>query len=134
MLGLLGSTTLVGLIIGAAVAILLLLLLAACLYCRQEEPDVERNHPAARRNRVRTKAAVPWECVCHGLAPGVATGSGAHGTAYSQSCPSRSPGLDFAIEFNIALAGGYCLDLIGDPCLVVLTLLKVVEMVGCENE
>ena len=40
----------------------------------------------------RTKAAVPWECVCHGLAPGVAAGSGAHGTAYSQSCPSRSPG------------------------------------------
>ncbi|XP_065735987.1 histidine-rich carboxyl terminus protein 1 [Phocoena phocoena] len=54
MLGLPGSTTLVGLIIGAAVALLLLLLLlAACLYCRQEEPDVERNHPAARRNRVR---------------------------------------------------------------------------------
>ncbi|XP_067600068.1 histidine-rich carboxyl terminus protein 1 [Pseudorca crassidens] len=54
MLGLLGSTTLVGLIIGAAVALLLLLLLlAACFYCRQEETDVERNHPAARRNRVR---------------------------------------------------------------------------------
>lgn len=42
--------------------------------------------------------------------------------------------LDFAIEFNIALAGGYCLDLIGDPCFVVLTLLKVVERVGRENE
>ncbi|XP_032491789.1 LOW QUALITY PROTEIN: histidine-rich carboxyl terminus protein 1 [Phocoena sinus] len=54
MLGLLGSTTLVGLIIGAAVALLLLLLLlAACLYADRRSTDVERNHPAARRNRVR---------------------------------------------------------------------------------
>ncbi|XP_047556640.1 histidine-rich carboxyl terminus protein 1 [Lutra lutra] len=46
---------LVGLIIGAAVAVLLLLLLASCL-CRGQQDlrvDVERNRPAARRNRVR---------------------------------------------------------------------------------
>ncbi|XP_057580805.1 histidine-rich carboxyl terminus protein 1 [Hippopotamus amphibius kiboko] len=54
MLGLLGSTTLVGWIVGAAVAVLLLLLLlATCLSCRQKEPDVEGSRPAARRNRVR---------------------------------------------------------------------------------
>ncbi|XP_006073653.1 histidine-rich carboxyl terminus protein 1 [Bubalus kerabau] len=59
MLDLLESTTLVGLIIGTAVAfLLLLLLLAACLYSRQEEPDMERNRPTARRNRIRW--AQPW--------------------------------------------------------------------------
>uniref|UniRef100_A0A8C3VXG9 Histidine rich carboxyl terminus 1 n=1 Tax=Catagonus wagneri TaxID=51154 RepID=A0A8C3VXG9_9CETA len=54
MLGLLGSMALVGLITGTAVAVLLLLLLlATCLYRRREEHDVEKNPPAARRNRVR---------------------------------------------------------------------------------
>ncbi|XP_004372433.1 histidine-rich carboxyl terminus protein 1 [Trichechus manatus latirostris] len=59
MLGLLGSTTLVGLIAGTAVAILLLLrLLATCLYNGQQDHDVERNRPAARGNRVLW--AGPW--------------------------------------------------------------------------
>ncbi|XP_037654009.1 histidine-rich carboxyl terminus protein 1 [Choloepus didactylus] len=59
MLGLLGSTTLVGLVTGAAVAVLLLLLLlATCLHHRRQDHDVERNQQAARRNRVR--AAWPW--------------------------------------------------------------------------
>ncbi|XP_005626859.1 histidine-rich carboxyl terminus protein 1 [Canis lupus familiaris] len=49
---------LVGLVIGAAVAVLLLLLLAACLCRGRQDPDVERNPPAARRNRVRW--AQPW--------------------------------------------------------------------------
>ncbi|XP_049482205.1 histidine-rich carboxyl terminus protein 1 [Panthera uncia] len=59
MLGLLGSTTLAGLITGIAMALLLLvLLLATCLYHGQRDHDVERNRPAARRNRVRW--AQPW--------------------------------------------------------------------------
>ncbi|XP_006887012.1 PREDICTED: histidine-rich carboxyl terminus protein 1-like [Elephantulus edwardii] len=58
MLGL-GSTTLLGLITGAAVTILLLLLLlATCLYHGQQDHDVERNRQAARRNRVLW--AGPW--------------------------------------------------------------------------
>uniref|UniRef100_A0A8C0MRQ4 Histidine rich carboxyl terminus 1 n=1 Tax=Canis lupus familiaris TaxID=9615 RepID=A0A8C0MRQ4_CANLF len=58
-LGALPSTArLVGLVIGAAVAVLLLLLLAACLCRGRQDPDVERNPPAARRNRVRW--AQPW--------------------------------------------------------------------------
>ncbi|KAM5258474.1 histidine-rich carboxyl terminus protein 1 [Hipposideros larvatus] len=59
MLGLLGSTTLVGLIAGTAVAVLLLLLLlATCLHGGQWDNDVERNHQAGRRNRVRR--IQPW--------------------------------------------------------------------------
>ncbi|XP_036891894.1 histidine-rich carboxyl terminus protein 1 [Sturnira hondurensis] len=59
MLGLLESTTLVGLIAGAAVAVLLLLLLlATCLHGGQQDSDVEGNRPAVRRNRVRR--ARPW--------------------------------------------------------------------------
>ncbi|XP_064146965.1 histidine-rich carboxyl terminus protein 1 [Loxodonta africana] len=59
MLGLLGSPTLVGLIVGTAVAVLLLLLLlATCLYHGQQDRDVERNRPAAGGNRVLW--AGPW--------------------------------------------------------------------------
>ncbi|XP_015985951.2 histidine-rich carboxyl terminus protein 1 [Rousettus aegyptiacus] len=59
MLGLLGSTTLVGLIAGTAVALLLLLLLlATCLHGGQQDFDMERNRPAVRRNRVRR--IQPW--------------------------------------------------------------------------
>ncbi|XP_019584646.2 histidine-rich carboxyl terminus protein 1 [Rhinolophus sinicus] len=59
MLGLLGSTTLVGLITGTALAVLLLLLLlATCLHGGQWDNDVERNQPAVRRNRVRR--IQPW--------------------------------------------------------------------------
>ncbi|XP_054440966.1 histidine-rich carboxyl terminus protein 1 [Pteronotus mesoamericanus] len=59
MLGLLGSATLVGLITGAAVALLLLLLLlATCLYGGQHDHDVEGNRRAVRRNRVRRTQ--PW--------------------------------------------------------------------------
>ncbi|XP_004443337.1 PREDICTED: histidine-rich carboxyl terminus protein 1 [Ceratotherium simum simum] len=58
MLGLLGSTTLVGLVTSAAVAVLLLLLLlATCLNHGPRDHDMERNL-AARRNRVRW--AQPW--------------------------------------------------------------------------
>ncbi|KAM8801865.1 histidine-rich carboxyl terminus protein 1 [Rhynchonycteris naso] len=59
MLGLLWSTTLVGLITGSAVAVLLLLLLlVTCLHSGQQDPDVEQNRPAVRRNRVRRTK--PW--------------------------------------------------------------------------
>ncbi|XP_016078325.1 PREDICTED: histidine-rich carboxyl terminus protein 1 [Miniopterus natalensis] len=59
MLGLLGSTTLVGLIAGTAVAVLLLLLLlVTCLHGGEQDHDVERNRPAVRRKRVRR--AQPW--------------------------------------------------------------------------
>ncbi|XP_032252731.1 histidine-rich carboxyl terminus protein 1 [Phoca vitulina] len=45
---------LVGLITGAAAAVLLLLLLLAACLCRgRQDPDVERNRPAARTDRVR---------------------------------------------------------------------------------
>ncbi|XP_057354819.1 histidine-rich carboxyl terminus protein 1 [Manis pentadactyla] len=51
-LGLLGSPTLGGLVAGAAVAFLLLvLLLGSCLYRGQQDPDVQRGRPAARRRR-----------------------------------------------------------------------------------
>ncbi|XP_045696628.1 histidine-rich carboxyl terminus protein 1 [Phyllostomus hastatus] len=61
MLGLLGSTTLVGFIAGAAVAVLLLLLLlATCLHGGQQDRDVEGNRPAVRRKRVRRARARPW--------------------------------------------------------------------------
>ncbi|KAI5158311.1 Histidine-Rich Carboxyl Terminus Protein 1 [Manis pentadactyla] len=56
-LGLLGSPTLGGLVAGAAVAFLLLvLLLGSCLYRGQQDPDVQRGRPAARRRRVRPPA------------------------------------------------------------------------------
>ncbi|XP_006102761.1 histidine-rich carboxyl terminus protein 1 [Myotis lucifugus] len=59
MLGLLGTTTLVGLIAGAALAVLLLLLvLATCLHGGQQDHDVEMNRPAVRRRRVRHTR--PW--------------------------------------------------------------------------
>lgn len=59
MLGLLGSTTLLGLIAGSAVAVLLLLLLlATCLHSEQQDHDVEMNRSAVRRTRVRR--AQPW--------------------------------------------------------------------------
>ncbi|XP_053422731.1 histidine-rich carboxyl terminus protein 1 [Nycticebus coucang] len=59
VLGLLGSTALVGWVTGTAVAVLLLLLLlAACLFHGRQDPDVERNRPAERGNRVRW--AQPW--------------------------------------------------------------------------
>ncbi|KAI5942117.1 Histidine-rich carboxyl terminus protein 1 [Manis javanica] len=56
-LGLLESPTLGGLVAGAAVAFLLLvLLLGSCLYRGQQDPDVQRGRPAARRHRVRPPA------------------------------------------------------------------------------
>ncbi|XP_075415087.1 histidine-rich carboxyl terminus protein 1 [Tenrec ecaudatus] len=59
LLGLLGSKTLVGLIVGATVALLLLLLLlVTCLDHGQQERDVERNRPAAGRSRALW--AGPW--------------------------------------------------------------------------
>nr|XP_005581391.2 histidine-rich carboxyl terminus protein 1 [Macaca fascicularis]XP_014972945.1 histidine-rich carboxyl terminus protein 1 [Macaca mulatta] len=59
MMGLLGSTALVGWITGAAVAVLLLLLLlATCLFHGRQDCDVERNRIAAGGNRVRR--AQPW--------------------------------------------------------------------------
>ncbi|XP_025230172.1 histidine-rich carboxyl terminus protein 1 [Theropithecus gelada] len=59
MLGLLGSTALVGWITGAAVAVLLLLLLlATCLFHGRRDCDVETNRIAAGGNRVRR--AQPW--------------------------------------------------------------------------
>ncbi|XP_010951162.1 histidine-rich carboxyl terminus protein 1 [Camelus ferus] len=84
MLGLLGSTTLVGLITGAAVAVLLLLLLlATCLSCRREEHDVERNRPV-RRNRV--KWAQSW----------VSRGRGHLGHLYHSRHPRRGTHMSHA--------------------------------------